>query len=89
VKTNRMPAYALHASATNKVNAAQKPVLDELLRNGFVVTKVLWDRERTAVALSAKGGANGWLTPDGTFHRPIKGKTKVYINPTTMERVWK
>ena len=84
----RTSAEGLNIHAKNIASEAQKPVLDKLLQTGFQVLKVLEVSGRNAINLYYND-ISGWLTYDGVFHRPVKGKKHVYVNTVTLERVWK
>lgn len=85
----RMSAYDLTEFAKRHANAAQKPVLEKLLSTGFVVTKVLTSNTETKSAICVSHpNVTGWLTADGVFHRPLKGKKHVSVSRTTLDRIW-
>lgn len=85
----RMTAESLKNFALDNSNTAQKPVLENLLNTGFIVTKVLVARfEKKSAICVSHPNVTGWLTADGGFHRPVKGKKSVSVSKTTLERVW-
>lgn len=85
----RMNSYDLTNFAKRQANDAQKPVLEKLLSTGFVVTKVLTSKTQAKCAICVSHpNVTGWLTADGVFHRPIKGKKRVSVSRITLDRVW-
>lgn len=77
----------LNQIGTADANEAQRPTLEKLKENGFSVVKVVRNGNRSAINMACKG-VSGWITPDGKFHRPVKGKKHVSINTATLERIW-
>lgn len=79
----------LQYEARARCNEEQRTVFDNLINTGFKVGKLLWNDHRAAVAFYHDASDTiGWLTHDGKFHRPIKGKSSVSINRHTLERIW-
>lgn len=87
MRTRRVEASLLTQSAIARANEAQRPVLEKLLSTGFEVMKILSNDRGTVINLSHPN-VSGWLTLDGVFHRPAKGKKHVSVNTRTLERVW-
>lgn len=87
MRTRRVEASFLTRSAIARANEQQRPVLEKLISTGFKVMKVLTNDRGTVINLSHPN-VSGWLTLDGVFHRPARGKKRVSVNTRTLERVW-
>lgn len=77
----------LMKSAAQEANELQLVTFATMVKNGFKVVKIIYQGDRCAINMAA-GTTSGWLTPDGKFHRPAKGKKHVSINTRTLERIW-
>lgn len=86
-KTIRLDTVSLIEEARLAASDQQKPVLDKMLTTGFEIMKVLRNSNRCAINLRYRD-VSSWLTHDGVFHRPVKGKKHVAVNVHTLERIW-
>lgn len=87
LRTRRYDDNTLQLIARAKANEAQKVTLETLYKNGFKCVKLISNDLGSAINMAA-GKVSGWVTLDGKFHRPLKGKAHVSINTRTLERVW-
>lgn len=83
----RLSPAGLIAMAKDNASPAQLVTLDKLIANKFTVTQVLTLPGKCAIN-AACGTTSGWITHDGVFHRPVKGKKHVAVNTRTLERIW-
>jgi hypothetical protein len=87
MRNYRYSLAQLKTIALADANAAQRATLDTVLANGFTVTTLWHSGAKVAIGLQAPTFP-AIITPDGKLHRPVKGKSKVSINPRTLERVY-
>lgn len=93
MRTTRLSQDGLTSEAKRLARPEQTEKLTTMLENGWRVNKVITHQTLgSAIALDAGEGKQWhscWLMPDGKVERPIKGKSKVSIDPNTMTRIWK
>ena len=79
----------LTENAIAACNPAQKATLEKALTMGWRVNKILTSHGVGSVVWVDTPATSGCVLLDGSLARPIKGKKSVFVNSTTLQRVWK